>query len=138
MVSIEQSTRGKVVFVEPRGAHANVFAKFMTMPMLGPLILGTIAEQAGYEVCILNENILGRDIRPEELAHADILCVSCMTATIQRGKVIARQYKDLRSKKGLSARTLVGGIHASMIPEDVVDHFARCLWVRRRPKSWTS
>jgi radical SAM superfamily enzyme YgiQ (UPF0313 family) len=123
MVSNQQSTRGKIVFVEPRGAHANVFAKFMTMPMLGPLILGTIAEQAGYEVCILNENILGRDILPEELAHADILCVSCMTATIQRGKVIARQYKDLCSKRGQPGRTLVGGIHASMIPEDVVDHF---------------
>lgn len=123
MVSIQQSTRRKIIFVEPRGAHANVFAKFMTMPMLGPLILGTIAEQAGYEVLIINENILGRDILPEELAHAEILCVSCMTATIQRGKVIARQYKDLCMKTGKPGRTLVGGIHASMIPEDVVDHF---------------
>jgi radical SAM superfamily enzyme YgiQ (UPF0313 family) len=111
------------VFVEPRGAHANVFAQFMTIPMLGPLILGTIAEQAGYDVAILNENILGRDINPEELAEADILCLSCMTATVQRGKLIARQYRKLRAQAGRPSRSIIGGIHASMIPEDVVDHF---------------
>ena len=46
-----------------------------------------------------------------------------MTATVQRGKAIARQYKDLRRQAGQPARSIIGGIHASMIPEDVVDHF---------------
>jgi len=113
----------KVVFVEPRGAHSNVFAKFMTIPMLGPLYLGTIAEKAGYDVSILNENILGRNIMPSELVDVDILCLSCMTATVQRGKQIAREYRGLRTSKGLSSRTIIGGIHASMIPEDVQDDF---------------
>ena len=71
MVAFDKSNGCKVVFVEPRGAHANVFAKFMTIPLLGPLYLGTIAEQAGYDVCILNENILGRDIQPDELTDVD-------------------------------------------------------------------
>jgi radical SAM superfamily enzyme YgiQ (UPF0313 family) len=123
MENTKRAKRGKVVFVEPRGVHANVFARFMNIPMLGPLYLGTIAKQAGYDVTILNENILGRSVLARELAEADILCVSCMTATIQWGKAIAKQYKDLRTKKGLASRTIIGGIHASMIPEDVTDHF---------------
>lgn len=123
MVTFNHTPGQRVVFVEPRGSHANVFARFMTIPMLGPLYLGTIAERAGYHVTILNENILGRDIMSEELVEADILCVSCMTATVQRGKSIARQYKDLCKNAGRSSRTIIGGIHASMIPEDVVDDF---------------
>ncbi|MFC1652557.1 B12-binding domain-containing radical SAM protein, partial [Planctomycetota bacterium] len=123
METTEKAKRGKVVFVEPRGVHANVFARFMNIPMLGPLYLGTIARQAGYDVTILNENILARNVLAEELADADILCVSCMTATIRWGNTIAKQYKDLRTQMGLASRTIIGGIHASMIPEDVTDHF---------------
>jgi radical SAM superfamily enzyme YgiQ (UPF0313 family) len=119
----EPNLKAKVVFVEPRGAHSNVFAKFMTIPMLGPLYLGTIAEKEGYDVCILNENILGRKILPSELMGVDILCLSCMTTTVERGKQIAKEYKELRKSNGLPARTIIGGIHASMIPEDVQDDF---------------
>jgi radical SAM superfamily enzyme YgiQ (UPF0313 family) len=113
----------KVTFIEPMGAYANVFAKFMTIPMLGPLYLATIAEQAGYNVSILNENILGRKIKSFELKDIDILCISCMTTTIERGKTIAREYKKLRNSHNLKSRTIIGGIHASMIPDDVINDF---------------
>ncbi len=113
----------RVVFVEPTGSFSNVFAYYMTIPMLGPLVLGTIAEQAGYDVAILNENLLRRHIRPEELADVDILCVSSMTATVERGKEIARQYRALRQAAGKPARAIIGGIHASMIPDDVTADF---------------
>lgn len=113
----------KVVFVEPMGAYSNVFARFMSIPMLGPLYLGTIAEEAGYDVSILNENILGRGIRSDELEDVDILCMSCMTATVGRGKTIAQEYRSARESQGLPSRAIIGGIHASMIPEDVVDDF---------------
>ena len=78
----------KVVFVEPTGAHSNVFAKVMTIPLLGPVYLGTIVKQAGYDVSVLNENILGRKIRSDEIESVDILCISCITATVERGKEI--------------------------------------------------
>ena len=123
MNQIKPPERKKVVFVEPRGAYSNVFAKFMTIPMLGPLYLATIAEKEGYDVSILNENILGRNILPDELMNVDILCLSCMTATVERGKEISREYKTLRSSLGLPAHSIIGGIHASMIPEDVQDDF---------------
>ena len=112
-----------VLFVEPRGAFSNVFDKFMSIPMLGPLNLATIAEKAGFETSIINENILRRKITASELESADILCVSCMTATITRGKEIAREYKDVRAYAGLKSHSIIGGIHASMMPEDVIGDF---------------
>jgi radical SAM superfamily enzyme YgiQ (UPF0313 family) len=107
----------KVVFIEPRGAD-NVFSKYMTIPLLGPVNLATIAKNAGYDVSILNENILGRRLRPEEL-DCDVLCLSCITATIKRGKEIAAQYKQINP----NGRVIIGGIHASMIPDDCKDFF---------------
>ncbi len=113
----------KVVLVEPTGSYSNVFARYMTIPMLGPVYLGTIAKRAGYDVTLLNENILGRKVRPEELAGADVLGLSCLTATVDRGREIARQYKALRAEAGKPSRSIIGGIHASMMPRDVADDF---------------
>jgi len=108
----------KILFIEPRGVHSNVFEKFMTIPLLGPVYLGTIASNAGHDVTIINENILGRDVRMDEL-NADILCISCLTTTINRGKSIATTFKSLNP----NGKTIIGGIHASMMPEDVVNYF---------------
>ena len=123
MQQTKVSKSSKVVFVEPMGSYSNVFAQYMTIPMLGPLYLATIAEKAGYDVSILNENILGRKIKPSELKDVDVLCLSCMTATINRGKEISEKYQTLRKSFGLKSRTIIGGIHSSMIPEDVIDDF---------------
>lgn len=108
----------KILFVEPRGAYSNVFAKTMTIPLLGPVYLGTIAKNAGYEVSIINENIIGRDIRPQEL-NADILCMTCLTTNVNRGIKIAKLFKSLNP----NGRTIIGGIHASMQPHYVAPHF---------------
>ena len=109
----------KVMFIEPMGAKSNVYSDAMTIPLLGVVYLATIAKQVGYPVRIINENILGRRISPSELGSADILCVSCLTTTVERGKEIAKQYKLLNP----GGKTMIGGIHASMIPQDVVNHF---------------
>ncbi len=117
------NNRTKLVLVEPTGSQSNVFAQYMSIPMLGPVYLGTIAKQAGYDVAVLNENILGRRVRPEEIASADVLGLSCLTATVDRGREIARQYKALRAAAGQPSRTIIGGIHASMMPQDVAGDF---------------
>ncbi len=110
----------KIVFVEPTGSHTNVFTKYMSMPLLGPVYLATIARQAGFDVSILNENILDRKIKSAELKSTDILCLSCITPTIVRGMQIAKEYKSLREASGLDSRVIIGGIHASMLPKDVI------------------
>lgn len=111
----------KVLFVEPTGSPSNIFAKYMNIPLLGPVFLATIAKGAGFDVSIFNENISRRSMTERELAEIDVLCLSCVTATINRGKEIAAQYRKARSNNGLNSRVLVGGIHASMIPDDVME-----------------
>ncbi len=118
-----KNDKKKILFVEPRGANSNVFDKYMTIPLLGPIYLATIAKQAGYDVAVINENILKREINSEELASIDILGLSCITTTVNRGKEIASDYRKIRKANGFESRTMIGGIHASMIPEDVEPHF---------------
>jgi len=51
----------KIVFVEPSGQE-NVFSNQMSLPLLGPIYLGTILKKHCYDVEVLNENILKRRI----------------------------------------------------------------------------
>lgn len=117
----KKSEKGKVLFVEPRGAYASVFDKYITTPLLGPLYLGTIAKQRGYDASIHNENIIG-DIKDQDLASVDYLCIDALTPTSTRGKEIAQEYRKIRKEKGLESKVLFGGVHASMVPQDVVDY----------------
>jgi len=50
-----------------------------------------------------------------------------MTATITRGKEIAKEYKAIRFGLGKKSHTIIGGIHASMMPEDVINDSIRFL-----------
>jgi radical SAM superfamily enzyme YgiQ (UPF0313 family) len=112
-----------ILFVEPSGAPSNVFAKFMTIPLLGPIYLATIARNAGHDATVFNENILKRNVRASDMADADILCLSCLSATINRGKTIANEYRAERKRLGKPAHVIAGGIHASMMPDDIRDDF---------------
>ncbi len=126
MVSILERTflmnGNSVLFVEPGGA-SNTFSKFMSIPLLGPVYLATMARKAGYDSRVINENIIKRRIFDDELAGADVLCVSSLTSTVDRGKEIATRYSELRKECGLPARSIIGGIHASMLPDDVSPYF---------------
>jgi hypothetical protein len=99
------NTNNKVIFVEPRGSQANVFAEFMKLPLLGTLYLGTLLKSKGFDVTIYNENIMGRDLRPEDL-DADVLCLSLITTSAERGLAIARDFKSKRPR----SRVIIGGL----------------------------
>lgn len=103
----------KVIFVEPRGSRANVFAAFMKLPLLGPLYLGTLLKAAGFDVRIYNENILGRDLTPEDL-DADVLCLSLITPSAERGFALARDFKSRRP----DSRVILGGVHPTFCMDE--------------------
>ncbi len=111
-----------ILFAEPKGS-SNTFSRFMDIPLLGPVYLATLAARAGYHAEVLNENILGRSLDDNELAEADQFCVSCLTSTVERGVALAERYRAVRAARGLPARTHIGGIHASMLPQDVAPYF---------------
>lgn len=79
------------------------------MPLLGPIYLGTILKKRGHEVEIYKEDILTPDYTKLD---ADVIGISILTSTAQRGYEIARQFpKD---------KVIIGGIHASLLPQEAV------------------
>jgi radical SAM superfamily enzyme YgiQ (UPF0313 family) len=113
-------SKKSVVFVEPSGSETNVFDDYMKLPLMGSLYLGTILDAKGYDVRILNENILSREVDPFEI-RADVFCVTALTVSASRAKLLAGHLKRIYPK----SLVIVGGIHASLVPEeftDVADH----------------
>ena len=110
----------RVIFIEPSANKTNVFDSYMRLPLMGSLYLGTILHERGYDVRILNESIMGREIDPFEIP-SDVFCLTALTGSASRAKYLAAYLKRIYP----AARVLVGGIHASLLPEeftDVADH----------------
>lgn len=106
----------KIIIVEPRSSRANVFSFFSYLPLMGPLYLGTILKENGFDVKILNENVLKRDILPEDL-DADFLLLSCLTPTVTRGYEIARMYRAVQS----NGKIAIGGPHVTFMKEEAAE-----------------
>ncbi|MHC4874177.1 MAG: B12-binding domain-containing radical SAM protein, partial [Planctomycetota bacterium] len=105
-----------VVFIEPSGSGTNVFDNYMKLPLMGPLYLGTILENQGYEVRILNENMLSEAIDPFDI-RADVFCVTALTVSANRAKLLCGQLKKIYP----DSLVIVGGIHASLLPDEYTD-----------------
>jgi anaerobic magnesium-protoporphyrin IX monomethyl ester cyclase len=113
-------TKKSIIFIEPSGNETNVFDNYMQLPLMGSLYFGTILHEEGYEVRILNENILSREIDPFEI-KADVFCITALTVSANRAKLLAGQLKKIYPE----SMVVVGGIHASLLPEEfagVADH----------------
>ena len=102
----------KIVLIEPRSSEANVYSK-ISMPLLGPVYLGTILKNRGHAVEIYNEDILAPDYQH---LGADVVGISILTSTAQRGYEIAKKFPK--------NKVIIGGVHASLLPEEALK-FAR-------------
>ncbi|RRG00001.1 MAG: radical SAM protein [Coriobacteriaceae bacterium] len=85
-------------------------------PIVGPMILGAIAKRAGHHVECYQELHGPVDYR-RLLKVADIVCLYTMTATAKR----AYEIGDMFHEQG-HARVMIGGIHASAMPEEAIKH----------------
>jgi len=109
-----------VLFIEPAGNKTNVFDNYMKLPLMGSLYLGTILHEAGYQVRILNENILSREIDPFGI-KADVFCITALTVSANRARFLAGQLRTIYPQSTI----IIGGIHASLLPGEftgVADH----------------
>jgi len=102
----------RVVFIEPRSTAANVYSK-IPMPLLGPVYLGTILKNQGHDVEIYKEDIYAPDYAS---IKADVIGISILTSTANRGYEIARKFPK--------EKVIIGGVHASLLPEEA-GRFAR-------------
>ena len=81
----------------------------------GPLILGHILKDAGHDVSVYEE--LYADVDYGKLLDADVFCLYTMTSNAPRAYEIA----DMLHKKS-KARVIIGGMHASVLPEEALLH----------------
>jgi len=102
----------KIVFIEPRASEANIYSK-LSMPLLGPVYLGTILRNRGHEVEIYNEDIHAPDYAT---LTADLIGISILTPTAKRGYEIAGRFPR--------EKVIMGGVHASLLPDEALK-FAR-------------
>ncbi|MEW6071978.1 MAG: radical SAM protein [Planctomycetota bacterium] len=105
-----------VAFVEPAGSESNVFEDYMRLPLMGPFHLGTILHDAGHDVRIYSENVLGQRIDPFRV-QADVYCITSLTLNADRARLLAHQIKQIHR----DSRVIIGGIHASLLPANFVD-----------------
>ncbi len=113
-------SRKTIAFIEPTGNKTNVFDNYMKLPLMGSLYLGTILKEAGYDVRIFNENIMGHEVDPFAV-KADVYCITALSVSANRARMLASQIRETYP----DAKILVGGIHASLMPDDfaaVADH----------------
>ncbi|MGI6217068.1 MAG: B12-binding domain-containing radical SAM protein [Coriobacteriales bacterium] len=82
----------------------------------GPLILAGIVSRAGHEVEVYEE-LNGKFDMDRLIERTDVLCLYTMTSSAKR----AYQLADMFHEKG-HARVIIGGMHASALPEEALEH----------------
>jgi anaerobic magnesium-protoporphyrin IX monomethyl ester cyclase len=108
-------TRKRVLLIEPRGPAENVFSMYSGLPLLGPLYMGTMLKRMGHEVMLISENLVGRGVELLDL-DADVLLLSCLTPTVERGYEIASAFKR-RNPRSL---VVIGGPHVTFQTEEAL------------------
>ncbi len=112
----------KIVFITPAAkVRRNFFYRLggsfygQSNSITGPLILGRILKEEGHEVEVYEE--LYQDLEPENIKDADIICIYTMSSNATRAyhlaEILKKDYKKI---------VMIGGIHASGIPEEALKY----------------
>lgn len=81
----------------------------------GPLILGGILKSAGHHVEVYEE--LYANVKFSRMKDVDIFCLYTMSSNAPRAYYLAD-----RLRRETTARVLIGGMHASALPEEAAEH----------------
>jgi len=110
------------------GPQINMY-KFsgIRIPQIGPVYLGTILKNAGFEVKIYDENLTelyDKSGLRKEILDADAFAISILTPSASKGYQLAK----IIEKQKPDAYIAIGGMHASALPEEALK-FADCVVV---------
>ena len=112
----------KVVFITPADDirrsltyRVGTFLYVRPNAITGPLILGRILKDAGHQVEVYEE--LSSRVDYAKFQDADVFCIYTMTPNAPRAYFLADQVHQKTS-----ARVLIGGMHASVMPEEAAEH----------------
>ena len=112
----------KIAFVEPAPKY-NLYFFLGSMPLLGPLYLGTILQEAGHEVKVFKETDIRvynsrTDTLHPDLQSADAVGITSITHSAPRAYEIADAVKRQYPEK----KVIFGGSHPSALPEEAAEH----------------
>lgn len=116
-------SRRRIRFVEPGSRPGRPFnAWIRRWPLMGPIILATILDERGHDVAVYNENVSGpleaNDQARADVCGADVVGITIMTATANRGYELARWLRA----EGSRATIVFGGPHATFMPEEAAEY----------------
>ncbi|MDH4272349.1 MAG: B12-binding domain-containing radical SAM protein, partial [Candidatus Aminicenantes bacterium] len=103
----------KIVFIEPKAPNLHIFSRF-PLPRLGPIILGTMMKQRGWEVEIFVEEM--REIDFGIIESVDLVGISTITSTAPRAYAIADRVRE----KGVPV--VMGGPHVTFMADEALEH----------------
>ena len=112
----------KIVFINPKttGITVELFSseivrlsdeKTLSIPRLGPMIFAALTPPE-YQFIFVDDDYSDVDLEME----ADLVALSAMTVQINRAYEIADHFR------GRGITVVIGGIHASVLPEEVSEH----------------
>lgn len=107
----------KALFVLPYDNTYRYRAAFVPALSYQPLTLSTLAalvpEELGWELTLVDEGVQRVDYSPKQY---DLVCISTVTSSAYRGYELARFFQ----KNG--SYTVLGGHHATLLPEEAAIH----------------
>lgn len=114
----------KLLLINPVGRRSGLLLnRFSTFPPLG-LAYVAAATPSNWEIKIVDENF-----DKFEFEEADMVGITAFTSNINRAYEIARMYQERKIK------VIIGGIHASMLPDEALQ-FADTVVVGEAENIW--
>ncbi|HWQ90591.1 MAG TPA: radical SAM protein [Clostridia bacterium] len=107
-----------ILFIEPAGGQLNIFSQF-TLPRLGSFILaGLVNRRPTWKGRVFVQGRQKFDLQSwvEEHGRPEVVGISTITATVQRGYALAAECRA----RGIPV--VLGGPHVTFLPEEALEH----------------
>lgn len=124
--SVEYTEQGQsshtvrnILLVEPKSPDFNIFSIFR-IPRMGLAILGTLAQQAGFNVKIIYQEVT--PLTYKHILWADVVGFSIITSTAPEGYRLAQIVRALSRQKEKTIHIVFGGVHTTFIPEEAMKY----------------
>lgn len=103
----------RIVFIEPKAPNLHIFSRY-PLPRLGPIILGTMMKNRGWDVDIFVEEF--RKIDFDALASSDLVGISTITSTAPRAYALADRVREM------GIPVIMGGPHVTFLADEALEH----------------
>ena len=103
----------RIVFIEPKSPDLHIYSR-MPLPRLGMILMAGILKNNGYKVEVQIEEL--GNLKINDIQKTDAVGISIITSTAPRGYKLADELRE-------SGKTvLIGGPHATYLPEEALLH----------------